>query len=550
MTASSVVRRFGNVGAVSRPDSASLLRRFVVPATGRRVAVATWLVAALVFVVARLPSTDGANQRFRSFLFRDVAMVPWNNQWFGGHHTPAYSLIGPPISAILGGMVTGMIAALVTAVVCDELVGTALQLDPTSRRRRAAAAAAALTAAAPMFIGQTAYSLGVVFGCLTVVAVLRDRPFVAVGTALLCAAASPAAGLFLGLSCGALVMANHRRIVALVAATTSAVTFLLIAWLFPEGGSYFPYSWLGALNLALLLAVIAGAGYRYRVVWWGVIGYVVLGIATLVGTTGMGNIVARFAGLAAAPMVVATARWRTWLVAVAATGLVCYQWAPVSGIALADVGAVREAADYDGMLAAIDDIQRQSAQVVVVEVVPVRTHDEADFVARRFPIARGWHRHLDRRDNMLFYEGQLSDDEYRAWLVEHGVSVVAIADVKLDYGGTREHGVLLTPPDYLSLVYQDDVWRVFVVDPQPRLATGSATLSAMTPDTFTLDFTEAGSSTVKVKFSPWFVVDGAACVTEGEGGWTVVEATDPGPVTVRATLSIGAIVDRNGSCGG
>jgi hypothetical protein len=173
-------------------------------------------------------------------------------------------------------------------------------------------------------------------------------------------------------------------------------------------------------------------------------------------------------------------------------------------------------------------------------------------VALEVPIARGWDRQLDRKFNGLFYERQadgLDPQRYLEWLDEHGVTLVAIADTDLDEGGVLEQRLLDEPPDYLQLVWQDEVWRVFEVRPAPTLVDGGAAMVELGIDHFTLGVGEAGDLHVKVRFSPWFrVTSGDACVFDDGDGWTVVRARGPGTVRVSADLTLGGLVHRGGDC--
>ena len=47
-----------------------------------------------------------------------------------------------------------------------------------------------------------------------------------------------------------------------------------------------------------------------------------------------------------------------------------------------------------------------------------RNHWEATYLAEDYPLARGWHRQLDRKVNPLFYDSDhpLTPDAYRDWL--------------------------------------------------------------------------------------------------------------------------------------
>jgi hypothetical protein len=184
-----------------------------------------------------------------------------------------------------------------------------------------------------------------------------------------------------------------------------------------------------------------------------------------------------------------------------------------------------------------------------VEVVPLATHGEADWVALAVPIARGWNRQLDHKYNALFYGASLGPEQYLDWLQSLGVRYVAIADAELDSAGRLEEALLAEPPSYLREIHRDDVWRVFeVVARTDLIASGDGTLTELLPDSFRLRVDTVDPVAVRVRWSPWFrVTEGEGCVREGPQGWTVVEAP-PGEVRVRASLSAFAVFDRDGDC--
>ena len=88
-------------------------------------------------------------------------------------------------------------------------------------------------------------------------------------------------------------------------------------------------------------------------------------------------------------------------------------------------------------------------------------------------------------------------------------------------------------------MWRNDDWRLYRVDgaiPRRRRAVG--------PDWFEVDAREPGEHPVGIEFTRWWrVVEGDACVEEGEDGETVVDAIAPGRIRVEARLS-------GGSCSG
>jgi hypothetical protein len=182
-----------------------------------------------------------------------------------------------------------------------------------------------------------------------------------------------------------------------------------------------------------------------------------------------------------------------------------------------------------------------------VEVVPLRSHAESDFVARSLPLARGWAGHVDRDRNPLFF-GDLTADQYQDWLVDEGVAFVALANAPIDTTGMREAALISGGLPFLDEVWSSPDWSIYAVTPRPTLATVGLEVTSISVDSVEAVVQAPGVYDLKVRFSPWFVVEGAACVRESESGWTTVEATEAGAITIRAEWTWSAIVDRDGTC--
>ncbi|HSL59974.1 MAG TPA: hypothetical protein VK866_19165, partial [Acidimicrobiales bacterium] len=91
----------------------------------RRAAVAGALAAAVgvaTVIVAGWRGADLPAQIFRVELFRASGFAIWNNQWFGGHHTPGYSVLFPPLGAALGPLGVGGASTVVAAAALGDLL--------------------------------------------------------------------------------------------------------------------------------------------------------------------------------------------------------------------------------------------------------------------------------------------------------------------------------------------------------------------------------------------------------------------------------------------
>src|SRR4051812_37018831 len=94
-----------NIGSRRRPNDPAVLACVVALVLG-------WLA-----IVLRWQGGDWPAQLYRVDLWRRVGFTQWDNQWYGGHHTPGYSLLFPPLGAVFGpGLVA--VASAVAATWC------------------------------------------------------------------------------------------------------------------------------------------------------------------------------------------------------------------------------------------------------------------------------------------------------------------------------------------------------------------------------------------------------------------------------------------------
>src|SRR5512142_2147853 len=74
--------------------------------------VAAAAVAAGIYLMLAPKTGDLPAHVFRAKLFGRDGFGVWNGNWYGGHHTPGYSLLFPPLAWLVGPAVAGAIAAL------------------------------------------------------------------------------------------------------------------------------------------------------------------------------------------------------------------------------------------------------------------------------------------------------------------------------------------------------------------------------------------------------------------------------------------------------
>ncbi len=550
---------------------------------GPRAALEPVLVAAAIaaaYLITAPASADLAAQEYRVALARDQGPFTfWDGGWYGGHHTLGYSVLYPPLGALMGARVVGALAAVAAAGLFALLVERRW-----GYRARIGALWLAAGAGAWLFTGRLTFLLGVAVGLGALLAAQRGQRAVALLLAVLTALASPVAGLFLGLAgvawaiggarsreparrtgdageeapppagaagaaSGALPRrASGRRGEGIAIAVAALAPILLLAIAFPEGGTQpFPARYL----IPVLLLAAGGLTLLprdERVLRAGLVLYALGAIAAAIVDTPVGGNVTRLGALFGGPVLLCALAGRrpAWLLAVLSLPLAYWQLhPPVRDTAQAAGDASTGAAYHRPLIAAL---RRAGGPPGRVEIPPLRVHGEARFVAPAFPLARGWERQLDTKYAPLFYESGLTAARYRAWLDDNAVRWVAVADAPLDGAAKREAALVRRGLPYLKEVWHDRHWRLYAVSRPRPLAAPPLTVVGMDRESVTLRATAPGSATVRVRPSPyWAVVQGAGCVAR-EGDWTRVTARRPGLLRLALRFAPRRVVERGSRC--
>ncbi len=508
---------------------------------------------AIAYLILEPPSADLAAQTFRSDLFASHGFLLWNNYWYGGHYLPGYSVLFPPLGAALGPRLVGALAAVTAA----GLFGALARHGHGDRARLAILWFGAGTGAM-LFSGRLTFALGIAIGLGALLALQRQRPLLAAGLAVLTVCGSPVAGLFLALAGVAVMLAGDRRGGALVALPAlGALGALSLA--FPTGGEerFVLSAFIGVPLLAAAALVLLPA--EERVLRWGVAVYAIAAIAAFAVANPVGGNMARLGALAGGPVLaLGLAGRRPVALAAIALPLLYWQWvAPVRDVSEAAGDPSVHSSYYDPLLAELE--RRTGGMPVRMEIPPTRNRWEADYVAPRFPLARGWLRQLEGDDLDLFTEGNLTASEYRSWLDDRGVSYVAVADAKPDYLSNDEKALIRRGLPYLRAVWSDQHWQLYRVEHSTGLVSRAGDfpgpggrrdrLTALGPASFTLSTHDSGPFLVRIHYTRyWTVTSGNACV-ERDGEWTGVTVRNPGTVAVSARFSLGGLFG-DGQCSG
>ena len=123
-----------------------------------------------------------------------------------------------------------------------------------------------------------------------------------------------------------------------------------------------------------------------------------------------------------------------------------------------------------------------------------------------------------------------------------------LPDAALDYSAEREAALIRAGLPYLRPVMRSRHWGVYAVtDPTP-LASGPATVTAMGAAALTLTARTAGTTLVRVHYSPyWALTRGDGCVSPA-GAFTRVLLRRPGDLRLAIRFSPARIGARTRRC--
>jgi len=489
------------------------------------------VVLCIAYLVYRPDSIDTASGLFRSQLFRHGVFF-WNNRWFGGHPLPGYGIVSPALNSLVGIQITGVASVLLGTWCFILLVERWRVSRPDLSSPELAVVLFALSCACSLWSGRLTFTPAIGLGAAALLAVFRGRTVWAAVFAALCGLASPVGALSLVVVLGAIWVAGslpRRRIFIVGVATAVPIGVLLL--LFPEGGWY-PFTGGSFALLLVALGIVGWYGRDLVVVRWAVIAYMVVAVAAFVVKSPLGGNVVRLGWVAAGAMGALVIR-EHGRAAIFAFTVFSVIWGWSYALMAFQQPAPTAHAEY---YTSLNDYLGSLPGVFRVEVVPTPDYMQADTIALKVGIARGWQTQVDRELNPEFYDGKLTQENFHAWLLRDSVAYVALPLAAVQDKSQDEAAIVQAAPKYLDPVWSNSKWRVYrVVDAQP-LADHGAQLLDVEPESLTVAVAKAGDTVVRFRYTAMYEVDqGSACISATPDQWIRIHADSPG--TVRLQIS-------------
>jgi hypothetical protein len=509
---------------------------------------ATVLIASLVLAFGPPPG-DAPAHLYRTLLVRHGALI-WDNYWYAG----AYPLGSYSLLYYLPAAVFGNVPLVFAATIVTTLLFSSIALREWGHAALWPARVFGVLAAAPMFTGLFAYSLGLAAMLATLWAAQNRRIWFAVVFAGLTVGFSPLAFVFLCLILAAVVASRRglsRRSLVLAGglAFVAAIELVALSAFSTPTGSY-PFHWislvsvLGVSTLGVLLAQRAqGAAFLVALYLLWAIGSVVL----FVVPTPVGDNWARLSAFIFPVMLLtaALAHFRPRRLAALALGT-ALGFNLVPYFLLVPYRLDNRPAKAAFWAPALAYLKHHITPGFRVEVVPTAAHWEAYWVPKAgFPLARGWYRQIDIADNPTLYTKSLNARSYRVWLRSSAVEYVLLGRTPLDWVEARKEArILRTPGSGLVPVFQSRDWTIYrLPDPTPLLTgPGTATITTFGHTTIQGTVTTPGNYLLRAHYNPYWQLIGAACIQPGPGKMTLLTLDRPGPFTL-SIPETGALLD-------
>jgi hypothetical protein len=518
----------------AHPDNfiptAPAVRRLVgsLPREGVAVSILTAAVLGFGYLLLQPRAPDLLGQLARASAVSRGAGLWWAG-WYGGINTATYSLLSADLMSALG---VGTIGLLATAVIC--VCGA--DLVRSAERPRAGALAISVAACANLYSGRITFAAGMATALMSFCLLRRDRRLLAAASALVTGFISPLAALCLLLGLAALLVSGDRRVASVVGLMAASMLPVAIVSIIFGQPSYMPFS-ADYCAFALLTCGTVALAPVPRVVRAMALLSALVAVGAGVIHSPIGSNAARMPMLAAAPVVIATARRGQTYVKALAASLVIWPLMNFSSEMAIAAQPSAQPTYYGALLAHLPAAGRA---VQRLEVLDPASHGATFYLSTQVPLARGWERQVDAATNPIFYSGELTAHTYRGWLVAHAVGWVAVPSASLDYSAVAEEQLIASGLPYLRLTWTNRDWQLYRVTSAATVASGVLRATSLRDTEVDLVSSAAGQGTIQVPYSRLLTIRSTVdptvvgCVSRGPDGDVLAAVPEAGPYVLHA----------------
>jgi len=524
-------------------------------------AAVTAIVAALVVTVGPAPG-DAAVHLYRTFLVRHGIFVWDNFSYAGWYPLASYSLLYYLPTAVVGNLPLVFVAAVASTVLFSSIALTewgSAALWPSR--------VFGVLAAAPMFTGLFAYSLGFTAMLATLKLLQLRRHRLAIIPAILTVGFSPLAFVFLCLivvSYAAVRRGVSRRRVWFAAGLAVAASFEATALiLFRTNEGVYPFHWEDFVSVMIVSVLGVAVARRGRAAAPLMAFFALWGLGSVffyVVASPLGDNWTRLDAFVFPVMLLAASladfKPRR-LVVVACALALAYNLVPYLLLIPSRLDNNTQQASY--WTPAIHYLREHLQPGYRVEVVPTAEHWEADWIPKAgIPLARGWYQQIDEVDNALFYSSSLNARTYVAWLRQNAVGYVLLArNTPLDWhGGPREAQIVRSRAAGLRLAFRSKNWLVYMLPHPTPLLTGPANpvVTAFGHTVTSGRVFAPGRYVLREHYNPYLRLSGAGCVARGPNQMTTLDLSKAERFSLTAPRTpgswVGQVVDgKQSNCG-
>ncbi len=513
-------------------------------------AAGTAIIAALVLGLGPAPG-DAAVHLYRTFLVRHGIFV-WDNFSYGGWYPlTSYSLLYYLPSAVVGNLPLVFAAAVASTVLFSSIA-----LKEWGSAAVWPSRVFCVLAAAPMFTGLYAYSLGFAAMLATLKLLQMHRHRLAIIPAILTVGFSPLAFAFLCLIVVSYAVVrrgiSRRRIWFAAGLAVAAGVEGAALLIFRTNQGVYPFHWQDFLSVMIVSALGFLIARRARAAAPFMAFFALWGLGSVffyVVASPFGDNWTRLDAFVF-PVMLLTAALADFqprrLVLVACTLAFAYNLVPYLLLIPSRLDNSTEQVSY--WAPAIHYLHTHLEPGYRVEVVPTAAHWEADWIPKAgIPLARGWYQQIDEVDNSLFYSSSLDAPTYVAWLRQNAVRYVVLAKTApLDWhGGPREAQIVRQGAGGLTPVFSGQNWLIYELPQATPLLTGpaSAVVTMFGHTQTSGSVAGAGKYLLREHYNPYWHLSGAGCVAPGPNQMTILNLPRDEKFSLTAPRTLGQMVD-------